>query len=357
MTAAPTRPRPTRPRRTRRILAFAGACGLAALSLTGCLDVNADVTVNSDAQGTGTFAISLEKQAAGIMQISSLDDFKAGITQQETGTGGGDLMNSPDCTASETADAYIYTCPFTNMAFTKDDGPWTIAKDGNEIIFTMTGSTATTPDTGESSDLLGGGSLGNLTVNVTFPGNITGVKGSAAKQTSDTSATITGTVTDKLDVIITSDASSSAPMGLIIGAIVAVIIVIVFIVLVLFLVLRGRKKATVVEPDPGAAVLAGSVVGGGAAMASGDAAASGEPVAPIVVADAGSVESPPDQATVVTEPVVAQPVAEEVVAAEPAVAEPVTEDVVTAEPVVEETVVEDAVTEADDAEQPPEQPA
>ena len=43
MTAAPTRPRPTRPRRTRRILAFAGACGLAALSLTGCLDVNADV--------------------------------------------------------------------------------------------------------------------------------------------------------------------------------------------------------------------------------------------------------------------------------------------------------------------------
>jgi hypothetical protein len=224
-----------------RTLAIAAGSSAALLMLTGCLSVTANVAINSDAKGTGTFAISLQKQAAKLMGMNDLESFKSGIKQDST-TGAGSTIANAKCEPSETSDSFVLTCSFTDAEFVKPDELYTITKSNNQIVFQMKNAPTAGADAGQVTDLLGGGSIGDVTVNVTFPGPIQSISGKGATQTSDTTATIKGAMTDTYDVTITSATSSGLPIGLIIAVVVGLLLVAAIVIaLIVFLVRRGKR--------------------------------------------------------------------------------------------------------------------
>jgi hypothetical protein len=119
-----------------RALGIATGGVAALLVLTGCLSITADMKINSDAKGTGTFALSLQKQAAKLMGIEDLKSFSSGIKQDST-TGAGNMLSDAKCEPSETADNFVLTCTFTDAEFTKTDELWTVTKANNQIVFAM----------------------------------------------------------------------------------------------------------------------------------------------------------------------------------------------------------------------------
>ncbi len=104
-----------RTRRTSRLIGLAGACALVVVSLSGCLKLDADLTVNADATASGTLAIEFQKEAAGFLGISDLASFEENFAGEELGAEGLDQFT--DCTTSETDAAYVYTCTFENETF------------------------------------------------------------------------------------------------------------------------------------------------------------------------------------------------------------------------------------------------
>lgn len=225
---------------TRRSLSLAAAGALAALSLSGCIKVTGDVTIDSQALATGTIGFELQKQAAGLMGITDLDSFKVQLTEGDLADQSSGLFANGTCTASETDVNYIYTCSYSGATFDKPDDPWTITKTGDTIVFHMaeegSGTTdgAASPDASAAPDLLGGASLGEIVVSVTFPGPIQTVTGKGAEKTSDTTAKVTSSLTDKFDVTIVSGVGGGGlPILLIAGlAILALIIIGVIVMLV-----------------------------------------------------------------------------------------------------------------------------
>jgi hypothetical protein len=237
-------------------IATGGAAAL--LALTGCLSISADMSINADATGSGTFAINLQKQAAKLMGMTDLESFKSGLNQDTT-PGAGDMIQNAKCEPSETAEDFVLTCTYSNAEFTKPDQLWTIKKANDQIVFQMKNAPSAGADAGQLTDLLGGGSLGDVTVNVTFPGPIQSLTGAGATKTSDTTATVKGSMTDSYDVTITSATSSGPPIGMIIGIVVGLLLLAAIVVgLILLLVGRGKKRDAAAG-----AVAAGAVVAAG----------------------------------------------------------------------------------------------
>jgi hypothetical protein len=239
------------------------------------------MSINADATGSGTFAINLQKQAGKLMGMTDLESFKSGLNQDTT-PGAGDMIQNAKCEPSETAEDFVLTCTYSNAEFTKPDQLWTIKKANDQIVFQMKNAPSAGADAGQLTDLLGGGSLGDVTVNVTFPGPIQSLTGAGATKTSDTTATVKGSMTDSYDVTITSATSSGPPIGMIIAIVVGLLLLAAIVVgLILFLVSRGKKRdaaaaaALPAQDGPaveGAPVAVAGVVAAGAVVAEGDGA-------------------------------------------------------------------------------------
>jgi hypothetical protein len=231
-------------RRTTRIAGLIGACTLAIVALSGCIKVDADVTVSPEATGTGTFAFELQKEAAGFLGISDLETFRSELIDGELSADSG-LGVFDQCETSESDTGFVYTCSFTDATFTDPaEGPWTIAKDGDSIVFTMASDAQGDAAATGGDDLLGDASLGSINVDVTFPGAITSITGEGGTKTSDTTATVSGSLTDTINVTITSEAGSS---GLTVSALLVVLLavaVVALIVIVAIVLLMRRRGST-----------------------------------------------------------------------------------------------------------------
>jgi hypothetical protein len=248
---------PIRPRLT-RAAGLTAVAGLALMTLSACISVTADMTIDSEAKATGTLSLEFEKQAASFMGISSLDDFKGGISQDDTA---GSLASLTDCVASENDTAYVYSCTFADQEFTKSgEAPWTITKQGDTVVMTVVNE-------GQSADAgstLGDASLGSISISATFPGPITEVTGEGATKTSDTTVKVEASLTDAVNVTVVSEASGAGPLKSVL-LIVGIIVVVGLIALaVIVLLMRRRSGATaeetVVEPVAEESVVEATVV-------------------------------------------------------------------------------------------------
>lgn len=226
----------TRSRMIRTAAAIAaGVAG--ALVLTGCIKVEADVTVASDATASGTFGFELQKEAAGFLGITDAGAFEeqleTGDLSEEEG-----LSSFDDCTASESDTGFVYTCAFTDTPFTDSTDLWTITKEDSTIVFRMVNEG---DDSGAGDLGLGEGSLGSVSVDVTFPGPITSISGAGATQTSDTTATVEASMTDALDISIRSeDGASGFPVATLIVVLVAAGVILLIVVVAGVLIARRR---------------------------------------------------------------------------------------------------------------------
>ncbi len=360
----------TTTRRSWRLTRLAAVGAVAVTLLSACISVKADLTVNPDATASGTFALELEKEAAGFLGITSLDTFAEGIDSGDV-SGGTGLEQFQTCTPSETDAAFVYSCSFENAAFTADDGPWTIAKDGDQITFRM--QSAADEEAAGTEELLGDASVGEIEVKVAFPGPISSITGSGAEQTSDTTATISGSLTDQLEVTIVSAAGGGGALSSLLVLLIFAAIVILIIVVVVVLIMRRRgggseldaetvAAAEAIAPEPDAVPLTPEELADLEAPTTEEAATVVEEAA---VEEAAAEETPVAEEAVVEETAAVEEAAvDEAAVDEAAVAEaPVVEEAVIEEaavvdaPVVEEAaVVEEAVVEADDTDERPPAP-
>lgn len=231
--------RSTPSRRTTRIAGLAGAAALAVLGLTGCIKVDAVVGIDPDATGSGTFTLEFQKEAANFLGITDLASFESQISEGAL-TEGDELDAFTECVTSENDTGYVYTCTFANTEFTDPEGLWQIAKEGEEIVFTMS-----SPGAGEEAagaeELLGGASMGGINVTAEFPGPITSIDGALVDQTSENAATISASMMDEIAVTIRSEAGSSGPtLSVILVIAVTAGIIVLLIVAVILLVMRRR---------------------------------------------------------------------------------------------------------------------
>lgn len=258
-------------RTLRRAAAMTATATAAMLALSGCLSVTADLDISSDAKASGTVSVGLQKEAASLLGITDLDAFTSGLSDQgaEAGVSGTDVLALGECTTSETDTEFLQTCTLTDATLDDPTG-WSATKEGDTIVFTVVSEAQEGQE-----QLLGDASLGDLSITVTFPGPITSISGEGAAQTSDTEATVTGSLSAPLDVRITSESSGGGGLLrtlLIVGGILLLIIVIAVVV---FAVLRGRS---------------GSAPDAVAPAADADAAAAAE--APVEAATEAPVEAP-----------------------------------------------------------------
>lgn len=237
---------PVRASRPTRVAGIVAAAVLALVSLSACIKLDAEMTIDSDAKATGTLALELQKQAASVLGVTSIEDFEGGLSEGDLGGQG--LTGLGDCAASETDAAYVYSCTFADTAFTEaGSGPWTITKDGSSIVMRVVNE-GQSADAEGADALLGDASLGSLSITATFPGPITAITGEGATKTSDSTAQIDASLTDTVDITITSDATGSGSLAMVLTIVVAIAVV-GLIVLVAIVLLMRRRKGDAETPD------------------------------------------------------------------------------------------------------------
>jgi hypothetical protein len=323
------------PRRTTRLIGLAGACALAVLSLSGCLKLDADLTVNADATASGTLAIEFQKEAAGFLGISDMASFEENFSGEELGAEGLDQFTQ--CTTSETDAAYVYTCTFENEVFEGTDGPWSITKEGDLLVLKVVNEgQEANPD--DSLDLLGGANLGSITVAATFPGPITAVSGTGVEKTSDNSATISGSLTESIDASVTAESSGGGfSISALLVVLLAVAVLALIVIVIVVLLLRRRKGP---QDEAAAPVDGGPVAPMAAAAATGAVIAETMPAADLSETTATVTEETVTETTEIVTEAVPTEVVEVTETTE--IAETVTEfgDTVVVETVAETTPTE-----------------
>lgn len=203
-----------------------------ALVLSGCLSVTTTMVVNSDATASGEFSIAVAREPAALLGISSADALNGALGE----SGQADFAASSDCVASEDDTFLRLTCPFENQAF-NDPTDWLqVQREGDSISIAVRNE-------GQQEDLIDM-PLGTLTFEVQTPGPIRSITGAYATQTADNAARVSASMSDKIDVLITSDATGSASLAWLPIAIgLAILVMLIAIVVLLVLLLKRRRPA------------------------------------------------------------------------------------------------------------------
>ena len=210
-----------------------------AFVLSGCLDVDADLSVNEDATATGEMTIAISSEISGLLGLGSgvdlVDQLKQGMLD------GAEGVEDLDCEPAEQENAVAMVCSFENQVFDQADDIWNIyVSDDNTVTFySSSGEQAAEEDAGLFDDLVDF-DFGGYQIDVEMPGPIVSVDGTNVDQTSDTSFRIEAGLNDSFEaVVVSEDGSSSFPWVLLIVVGVAVLAV---IALVVFLIGRSRSS-------------------------------------------------------------------------------------------------------------------
>jgi len=132
------------------------------LVLSGCLNINAEISLNGRAEASGSFTIDVPKQVAAMMGITSAESLESTLLESE------DLNlprgNSVD--VKETDTSYVMTVTMINAPLTEDEMKAEVLPDGRiKFTFGNEGSIDTS-----GMDL--GITMGSISVKVVFPGNL-----------------------------------------------------------------------------------------------------------------------------------------------------------------------------------------
>lgn len=210
-----------------------------AFVLSGCLDVDADLSVNEDATATGEMTIAISSEISGLLGLGSgvdlVDQLKQGMLD------GAEGVQDLDCEPAEQENAVAMVCSFENQVFDQADDIWNIyASDDKTVTFySSSGEQAAEEDAGFLDDLVDF-DFGGYQIDVEMPGPIVSVDGTNVDQTSETSFRIEAGLNDSFEaVVVSEDGSSSFPWVLLIVIGVAVLAV---IAVVAFLIGRSRSS-------------------------------------------------------------------------------------------------------------------
>ena len=90
-----------------------------AFVLSGCLDVDADLSVNEDATATGEMTIAISSEISGLLGLGSgvelVDQLKQGMLD------GAEGVEDLDCQPADQENAVAMVCSFENQVFDQAD--------------------------------------------------------------------------------------------------------------------------------------------------------------------------------------------------------------------------------------------
>jgi hypothetical protein len=223
--------------RSRRILAIIGA--VLVLALAGCVRFQADLRLNPDDTVNGTIIVAV---------VTDDDD-----QSREEAAAGADriaeallpnLRGADGVTASDyDQDQYIGTkfdmsnTPIDAFSGGGSDGALTLTREGSEFAFT--GTLDFTPDDGET-EIDPDDDTSNITVAVTFPGEVSQHNG----ELEGTTVTWSGTLQSKIDMEARGSAVATTPPAWlwVVAAGVTLLIVLVIVIVAV------RTRRTPVSP-------------------------------------------------------------------------------------------------------------
>ena len=126
--------------------------------LTACLNVEADLKLDSKALASGEYKITMEKSIAAMMGATDAESFKKVFIAQEDFD-----LASEEISVVESGDSYIMTVKATDYPLVDKDMSATLMPDGSiKFLFSQEGST-------DESTMV----AGTISLKLEFPGDIT----------------------------------------------------------------------------------------------------------------------------------------------------------------------------------------
>lgn len=225
---------------------------VAALALTGCVDVTYNVSVNPDSTVSGSLVLEVNKQAAKVLGISSAADLDSKIKSGELSSQTEAEVVS-NCAATETDDSLALNCAFSNLEVSDISKDWSLTTEGDSATLHLV-SNASAGMTSLPTDM----GLGTATVNITFPGAITAVTGEHASQTGTSTVVVSSDISEPIDVTVTGVVATGASIMWLIYLGLGLLAVIVVAALVLVLRRGSAGAATSAANEDAAALEAGA---------------------------------------------------------------------------------------------------
>lgn len=201
------------------------------LALAGCVELDADLELNRDAEATGQMSVAVDKQAASFAGILDLESFETAL--QEDGTEG--IPSDAQLSYEETASAYVVVADLDNVDL--DDADLSAEADDGTVTFRYASEAV-------DADALGGPDLGRIRLVVTFPGDLTSVTG--AEQVDDRTIEYAGSLGDAADV--TAVAEVRDLTWLLVAFAAAVVLVLVVLAVGVVILRQGRRPEPVSSP-------------------------------------------------------------------------------------------------------------
>ncbi|WP_309709548.1 LppM family (lipo)protein [Pseudolysinimonas sp.] len=230
----------------RRILPRILAVGVLVLALAGCVRFQADLTLNPENTVDGSIVVAVlvseDTEEAREQSLSAAEQIEADLL--------GSLRDASGVTTSEyEQDEYLGSrIVFDDVALDAFSGQsedsLKIVREDDEYVFTgaldFSGESVPPEDTGEGDD-------DNLTVSVTFPGEVTEHNG----ELSGTTVTWATAVDQRLEMSARGSATPAGPPILLIVGIglVALLVIAAVVAVLLFVRSRAKKKAAVAAPE------------------------------------------------------------------------------------------------------------
>jgi|688.fasta_scaffold45743_5 hypothetical protein len=125
--------------------------------LTACMNVEADLKLDSKALASGEYKVTIEKSIAAMMGITDEESFKTFLTTQE-----GSDLSSEEISVVDSGSSYVMTAKVSDYPLADDDMSATVMPDGRiKFVFSQEGNTD------ESTIEVGG-----ISLKIEFPGDI-----------------------------------------------------------------------------------------------------------------------------------------------------------------------------------------
>jgi hypothetical protein len=194
------------------------------LLLTGCIDLDADLTLNSKAEATGTYEVTMAKAVASMLGVTSAKDLEKALLENSE-------INLPAGNSVKVRDAgltYVMTVTMKDVELDDSEFAATVQPDGNiRFVFKNEGSG------GESEDLDLNFTAGSITMRIKFPGRIVDT-GPLIVRESDRVAVLEASLSQSVDTFVVSEPGSGSSSGddrggssaVVIGAVSAVAVLI-----------------------------------------------------------------------------------------------------------------------------------
>jgi len=209
------------------------------VGLSGCLRMDADLDVGSDARATGSFTLEVAEQAAGLMGLTSGEDLASQVSSGEIGGAGAD--SGLTCEPLDRSGAIAVTCTFADAVFDNPDGIWSIKRVGDTVMLTVTGGDNAGAD---DPSMLQGLSSDGVTITARMPGPILSIDGDKATKVDDQTVRVRASIFDTFTVTVTSQAGSSGPAPWLVAALGALLVAVIAVVVIVVVRRRGDQPGS-----------------------------------------------------------------------------------------------------------------